>query len=166
MSTKLCKKSPFEYIRKFVRCGNLNCSLSCDSDCLTCLICSKSFHFNCVKISKKQYTAALTFGKEFVCSKKCYNLALPFSNIDNIDFLCTLFGENSFPCKKCKRDCIGNGLMDCIQCDICLKWQHSTCANLPYSFETYTHSSYGYVCSKRCEMSLFPFNRILNNEQN
>ena len=143
----------------------MSCKKSCDANCLTCIVCLYPFHSSCVKIPKRQYKAILTKDKNFVCSKKCYNATFPFSEVDEIDLLCTLFGDNMYPCKKCKRDCIGNGLMNCIQCEICLKWQHSSCANLEFPFDYYVDKNLDFFCSKKCELSVLPFNHVINNDR-
>ena len=66
------------------------------------------------------------------------------------------------PCKKCKRECVGHRLMDCIQCDVCSKWQHASCATLDFPFELYVERDLPYYCSLKCELTLLPFN-YLNN---
>ena len=109
LSNKLCKKSSLEYVRTFVRCGNLGCAYTCNSNCPICIICLNPFHSRCVKMTKREYAEA-SKRKKFVCSNKCYNSTLPFFNVDKIDLLSTIFGKNLHPCKKCKQDCVGHRL--------------------------------------------------------
>ena len=87
----------------------------------------------------------------FTCGPKCFGTIFPFSSSDHIDFLDTLDNGNCpYPCKKCKKACIGNELMDCIQCDVCDKWLHKDCADLEFDFDYYINSSQDFICSPRC----------------
>ena len=161
------KRSAIKSFRNFIHCGDPSCKTSCDQNSLKCSICLKYFHHKCLKMSKKQYLKVLKNNNALiVCSRKCYNLTLPFSNVNQIELLSTLFSGNDvqYPCKKCKLNCLGGGLMDCIQCDVCQKWQHAECANLEYQFECYINNSYSFICSKKCEMSVFPFSNIVNSK--
>ena len=69
------------------------------------------------------------------------------------DFLTTFMGDGLFSCKKCKKDCLGHELMDCIQCDVCDKWLHADCASLKYTFDCYINNSLDFVCGDKCERS-------------
>ena len=52
--------------------------------------------------------------------------------------------------------------MDCIQCDVCSKWQHASCATLDFPFKLYVERDLPYFCSIKCELTLLPFNQVNN----
>ena len=64
------------------------------------------------------------------------------------------------PCTKCSGECHN---FDIIQCDVCLGWTHLVCTSLNRdTFLKLGDCSDKYICSKRCEMKVFPFNNITN----
>ena len=89
---------------------------------------------------------------DYICSSKCIFSELPFFSSDNIDFFSALFGENEFPCAKCKRDCLD--MSPCIQCSICDDWHHFECTNL--TINQFNTNPY-FFCSRKCELRVFPF---------
>ena len=120
----------FNYkFRSYHPCGK--CGKHCDSNeslIITCGVCEKNFHRSCVNLSKKKYLDLVENNHTFICDRKCWNNALPFSRSDNIDFFSALYGENEFPCSKCRRDCLKHTA--CIQCSICDIWDHFECSGL------------------------------------
>ena len=112
---------------------------------LECGVCNKSFHRTCIKISKKKYSNLIQNGNIFICSNKCHSTILPLSQCNDIDFFSALFGENEFPCGKCKRDCLKQTA--CIQCSICGTWDHFECSGL--TTREFLHDVY-YFCSSKC----------------
>ena len=164
MSHNLVKKSAIASFRTFIHCGNLSCNVSCEQNSLHCVVCLKWFHFKCIKVLERDYIDIKSRNLSFVCSDDCYRAILPFYSLDQIDFLNTLVDDGScpYPCKKCKKACIGNQLMNCIQCDICDNWQHVKCADLIYDFDYYIYSGFDYICSRRCHMSILPFYSVFS----
>ena len=63
------------------------------------------------------------------------------------------------------KECLGNELMDCIECSVCLKWLHKECSDLSdIMFHRYTSNNLPYICSDRkCQVSVFPFKGIDND---
>ena len=146
MSFNLRKKSPIEAYRNFVTCGVPACKKSCISNRVFCVVCLKWYHYKCLKLKESFYSEILDKHLSFVCSIECSNSLFPFSNLNQIDFLTTLVEDpkESFPCKKCKKECLDNQLMNCIQCEMCCNWLHAECANLNDIFENYIDSSYSF----------------------
>ena len=166
MRYNLHKKSCIPAYQNYVPCGNRSCKANCTKDNLQCEICSKWFHYKCVGLSKKLYLDFLETRKTFICSDACVRTLFPFSGLDQIEFLTTQVDSDLHPCKKCKKECLGNHLMDCIQCDNCEHWFHSECANLSiHTFNNIIDSNSLYFCSKKCEMSIFPFSCTSNATQ-
>ena len=126
------------------------CTKYCTKDQLTCSVCKKLFHRECINVSKKNYQSYES--KNFICSKRCFNSEMPFFSVDNIDFMSYMFGDGKYPCAKCKRDCVDQ--IACISCSVCQKWFHHSCTNLTNK-EFY---NYYFFCSSACEMCLYPFN--------
>ena len=128
----------------------------------------KWFHHKCKNISDKRYNEIVEKKLYFICDdhkNSCYSTILPFNNIEQIELITTFMGDGLYRCKKCKKDCIGHGLMNCIQCDVCDKWLHAKCAALKYTFDSYVNnSSLEFICGDKCERSylssLLPFHSI------
>ena len=122
MSNNLRGKSVIASYRTFLHCGVLSCKVSCEKNSLHCEVCSKWFHYKCIKILERDYIDIKSKNLTFVCGIECYNAILPFFSLEQIDFLNTLvdYGSCPYPCKTCKKACIGNQLI-CIQCYICDK---------------------------------------------
>ena len=128
MSHNLRKKSPIEAYRNFVPCGLPACKKSCVNNRVFCVVCLKWFHYKCLKLKNSFYSEVVNSHLSFVCSDTCSLALHPFNNLDQIDFLSTVVDpKESFPCKKCKKECLDNELMDCIQCEICFYWFHTKC---------------------------------------
>ena len=71
---------------------------------------------------------------------------------------CKLF-LNFTPCGYCGKDCSENS--HSIFCDICCKWFHRKCQKL--TIKQYNELSVDpnlYVCSEKCELSIFPFTHL------
>ena len=167
MSDNRRGKSVIASYRTFLHCGVLSCKVSCENNSLHCEVCSKWFHYKCIRVLERDYIDIKARNLTFVCSDDCFRAILPFYSLDQIDFLNTLVDDGScpYPCKSCKKACIGNQLMNCIQCDICDKWQHVNCGNLTYTFDYYIDSSFDYICSTRCYLSILPFYSVFNSNK-
>ena len=170
--TRQTKKSSIPSFRNFIHCGILSCKKSCDQNSLYCMICMKWFHYKCKNISEKKYNEIVAKKLYFICDDhkhSCYSSIQPFSNVAQIDFLTTLMGDGIYRCKKCKKDCLGHGLMDCIQCDVCDKWLHADCASLKYTFDCYINNSLDFICGDKCERlylsSPLPFYSTFNPDK-
>ena len=164
MSSSTRKKGIIASYRNFIHCGVLSCKVNCDRNNLFCEVCQKWFHYKCKKVTKRDYLDIKSRNLTFVCDEKCYNAILPFFLLDQVDFL-NVDGSCPYPCKKCKKGCVGNQLMDCIQCDVCDKWLHAQCANLTYDFDYYINSNLEFICSPRCEWSRLPFSSVFNSNK-
>ena len=165
MSYNLRGNSVIASYRTFIHCGILSCKVSCEKNSLQCEVCLKHFHYKCIKITEREYDDIKSRNLTFVCGVECYNAIFPFFSLKQIDFLNTLVDDGTcpYPCKKCKKPCIGNQLMDCIQCDVCDKWLHRDCANLEYDFDDYINSSIDFICSPRCQLSVLPFSSVFKS---
>ena len=131
------------------------CADFCINDYLTCIICKKSYHRKCLKLSKRDFDNFQQGTCNYICDDKlnnCYKAVLPFNTADDIDFMDFLFGDGEYPCGKCKRECVSN--IACIQCSVCDVWYHHVCTNL--SDEEFI-SNYYFFCSRDCEVAIFPF---------
>ena len=123
------------------------CRESCEFDYLCCNICGKSYHRKCLKFSKKKFEH-LRKTESFICNNSCFMVALPFHDLDDIDFMHDFKGTGEYPCLKCKRDCFEN--TDCVRCCNCNGWVHFVCSKLSRSeFENIENNFY--FCSKKCE---------------
>ena len=161
------KRTPIPEYQNHISYGNLKCKASCTHDTsLRCILCEKWFHYKCANLSKKAFTELSLSRRSFVCSNRCYNSVFPFGDLDTIDFLTTLIDPIiSHPCRKCKKNCLGNQLMDCIQCDYCHSWYHFECTNIHDElFQSYVHNDLEFICSKSCEMGVFPFFNVKNSK--
>ena len=118
--------SKYKY-RDYFPCGK--CGKHCDKNesfIISCGICEKYYHRSCIKLSKREYKRTIENNFTFICDRKCYASVLPFSASDHIDFFSALYGENEFPCCKCKRDCL-DGIYY-LQCDVFDDyWFHVDC---------------------------------------
>ena len=163
----MAKKLTKSYFKDFTHCGDLSCPVNCDenSERVFCEICQKWFHYKCKNLSKKAYLELLASKKSFVCKGTCCQILFPFFNLNQIEFLDLLSVENDTPCKKCKMACLGNGLMNCIQCDVCEHWFHENCANLDYSLECYLYYDLNFICSDKCWLNLLPFHSVAKNSE-
>ena len=78
----------------------------CRNDCLDdmqtlhCLVCGNLHHINCVYVNTNDRAQAIMFRRQFVCSKKCHQHLIPFSNVKNSDLL-----KANIICPM-KRECI------------------------------------------------------------
>ena len=93
----------------------------------------------------------------YICSEKCEMARLPFSESDDIDFKCALYGEGLYPCKYCRRDCLWG--MKCLQCDVCDEWYHIECTLFEDAdaYDVIVDNDYEFICSDKCYMHLLPF---------
>ena len=159
------QKTASSYFKDFTHCGNLSSPVNCDenSERVYCETCEKWYHYQCKNLTKKAYKELIKSNKSFFCPDRCNQSLFPFYNLNLLEFLDQCSPENSTPCKKCKLACLGNGLMNCIQCDICDHWFHEECANLEYSIESYFDFDLGFICSDKCQLSLLPFNSVTKN---
>ena len=164
MPYNLRKKSPILEYQNYISCGNYNCKDSClPSNSLTCKVCSTWFHYKCVGMSKKAYIKIMNCKSAYICSNKCYNVLLPFYELDHIDLLTSMW-DSIQNCHKCKKGCLKNKcLMDSIPCDFCPRRHHFQCTNLSYDqFKRIVNNGLEYPCSDKCEMMLFPFSHLDN----
>ena len=91
----------------------------------------------------------------YICSEKCEMARLPFSECDDIDLKCALYGEGDYPCKYCRRDCLWG--MKCLQCDVCDEWYHIECTLFKDAYDVIVDNDYEFICSDKCYMHLLPF---------
>ena len=118
----------------------------------------------CKGLSRKKYLETVSKKLAYVCDEACYAQLLPFYGIGHNDLILNFNDINLYPCYKCKKECLGESKMDCIQCDACLKWYHADCApNMEYSFETYVEKKFLYFCNIKCELTFLPFNSVKNS---
>ena len=161
MSNSFRNKNPRNYFRNFIRCGNLSCKKSCDKSDLECDICLRRYHYKCKKVTQREYLSIINHNSNYFCSEKCYYQIFPYYALNDNELLTTFISDNEFPCKKCKLECLGGGLMNCIQCDVCDLWLHADCANLEFDFQSYVNGEHDFICSKNCRnryfTSVFPF---------
>ena len=129
-------------------------------DCIQCDICDHWFHESCAPL---EYLLDYydSIHNLFICSNKCYLTLQPFYQIrDN----CLAEILNSDPCKICREECLGYGLENSIECDVCHYWIHADCLNLTdyqfYKLSRKKEKSKPFICSDRCKMCLFPFHSI------
>jgi len=141
------------------------CKMACLGNglmnCIQCDICDHWFHEKCANLDYSlecyQY-----YDLDFICSEKCLLSILPFHSVTqdaNVpDFYTNI---DSYPCKLCRNECLGFGLMNCVQRSICDCWLHADCLNLSQlEFDNLANSSDEFICSKRCEMLLLPFHSV------
>ena len=165
MSYSSRNRDPRNYFRNFIRCGNLSCKKSCDENYLECDICMKRYHYKCKKVTLTAYLSIINSNSTYVCSDNCFRSIFPFHDLKDNEFLTTFINDkNEFPCKKCKLECLGGELMNCIQCDICDAWLHADCAKLEFDFQSYVEGKHDFICGKNCKdrsfTSVFPFYKI------
>ena len=148
------------------KCKNA-CLGSSLMNCIQCDICQKWFHAECADL-EFTFETYVYHNIDFICSKKCSMNILPFSNVSkNVDVDEFNPNRNSFPCKKCRNQCLGFGLENCIQCDVCSEWLHYECCDMSFeSLDLLAENNLTFVCSKRCEMSIFPYNTLDLNTLN
>ena len=154
---KYKRSSPIESFRNHIPCGKLSCKTSCDHNSLQCIVCQNFFHYKCKGLSQTSYQNIISNDLGYICSKDCFSATLPFFVVNDIEFLDTItHHDNLYPCTKCKFECLDKKLMDSIQCDICNRWCHESCADLKYDFEFYVDESYDlfWTCSNACNRKL------------
>ena len=83
----------------------------------------------------------------YICSNKCYATFQPFYSVVHNDKVEDFNPHrNNYPCKVCRDQCLGYGLMDCIECGVCLEWLHYDCANESYEeLDLYSEYNWTYV---------------------
>ena len=129
-----------------------------DSDHVSCNICRKGCHLECLKLSKKRFNELGKHeGNMFVCSNKCRCSFLPFQSLTNTVYINTILGKQKSPCKVCFREC--KKMNKFLKCTVCKRTQHTYC--IPKLANPHTDS---YVCSNTCEIRLMPFNKISNSD--
>ena len=164
MSYSFKNKNPCNYFRNFIHCGNLSCKENCDVNYLECDICLKRYHYKCEKVTLGDYLSIINNNSAYVCSDICFCSIFPYYDLNDNEFLTTFDDSNEFPCKKCKLECLGEGLMNCIQCDICDAWFHKDCAKLELDFQSYVDGKHDFICGKNCRnryyTSALPFYKI------
>ena len=165
-SSFLRKKSALSFVRNFVHCGKLSCPENCNehTDRVFCQICEKWFHFRCQKLSKKSFQNIRNKKEIFVCDGVCTSALLPLSQIDHLEFLSFIFGDGKRPCKKCKLDCLGKNLMNCVMCKVCKNWFHETCTTLEYDYAEYLTRQIDHYCSNKCLLTVQPFKTITSDD--
>ena len=122
------------------------------------------FHYQCKNLTKKAYQELKLRNEFFTCPDKCNQLLFPFFNLTQLEFLDIISINNDTPCKKCKLACVGNDLMNCIQCDVCNYWFHENCAELNYPLDCYYDFDLDFICSVKCLLSILPFHSVVKNE--
>ena len=140
------------------------CHGQCDhiQDFLTCDGCSRLYHHKCLLKSKKYTGRQLKDISNFFCSKKCELTVFPFNMVREKEFSKINAGKIREPCTKCGGEC---HRFDIIQCDECDKWTHRVCTELSKErFEELGKSSEPFICSKKCEMKVFPFSNLGKNK--
>jgi len=150
------------FFKDFTHCGDLSCPVNCNENSarIFCEICEKWYHYQCRNLTRKAYRELILNNKSFICPDGCNNLLFPFYNLNQLEFLDLLSDNNDTPCKKCKMACLGNGLMNCIQCDVCDHWFHETCVQLDFPFDCYLQYDLDFICSERCQLSILPFHSV------
>ena len=97
----------------------------------------------------------------FICSDRCRFSCLPFRNLTNKVFLDTNVGKQKFPCKKCSRTC--SKLTKSIKCNICRRWQHTSCfLSLDSKSIVPNLDSDSFFCSDACVTKSLPFSKLDN----
>ena len=161
---KYRRNSPIESFRNHIPCGKLSCKNSCDHNSLQCIVCLKFFHYKCKGLSQTAYRDIISNGVGYICSEDCFCATLPFFVVGEIEFLDTItHHENLYPCKKCKFECLDKNMMNSIECEVCNRWCHESCADLKYDFEHYSNESCDLfwtcsnVCNRKLLASVLPF---------
>ena len=131
-------------------CAYSTCKKSCDENYLECGICSKRYHYECKKVTKTAYLIIINNNLTYICSEECFRAIFPFNDLDDDDFLTTFDETYEFPCKKCKLECLGDELMNCIECDMCNAWFHKKCAKLEFEYQSYVDGKHDFLCGKNC----------------
>ena len=144
-----------------------DCGYKCETPqrYLDCGVCEKSFHIKCKKITIKEYNSILKNKRMFICSDKCQIEILPFTLVDNIDFLSATKGEGLFSCTICKRDCLTECMKKdcldgthCLECVVCDGYFHVVCRYLDKdAYNVIVDNKYQAICSEKCYMHLMPF---------
>ena len=130
---------------------------------LTCDVCTKSFHHKCLKMTKKSINFITMNKNKWFCSERCEMSIFPFFSVRRKrDFIkLNTLHKVKVPCAKCNGECHN---FDTIQCDMCLRWTHLVCTSLSREqFLFLGASSDEYICSKKCEMKVFPFSNVSNS---
>ena len=149
-----------KYLDRILQFKNFVCCQSCRKDCkddpLICNVCCKWFHRKCegnkARMNKKLYQE-YQVKKNFICSNKCYNSILPFSDTDYNGLICTFQGDGSLFCKKCRWDCVKK-ILPCNQCVHCLNWFHKEC----------TDDDRFLICSPKCMAQMMVFSNIVDSD--
>ena len=147
----------------FTPCGH--CGRDCDdqSQSIFCEMCCKWFHCKCKKITMKEYNELSVDPNMYICSDKCKVSTFPFTKIDAIDLMSTIFGDGCNPCIICGQDCLDG--MECLQCDICDHWFHTDCRyskcvgdnDIFSAHDVIIDNHYEAICSEKCYVQLLPF---------
>ena len=147
-----------------------DCGYKCEDSqkYLDCGICEKRFHIKCKKITIREYNSIKKNKHMYLCSDKCGIAPLPFTLVDNIDYLSALRGEGLFPCTICKRDCLiecmKKDCLDgthCLECVVCDGYFHVACRYLDKdAYAVIVDNNYQAICSDKCYMSLMPFSNF------
>ena len=98
-------------------------------------------------------------GSLIYCRKKCINEIMPFAFINDKEFHRLNTPLPKYPCGKCTYECYKN--TNCIKCHVCMQWNHLECTSLTKKEFEKTDS---YLCSKKCETKVLPFNTIDNKD--
>ena len=124
-------------------------------DFSSCDGCTRLFHHNCLRKSKKYQNINLAYQNTFFCSAKCELSIYPFVYLQDKEFVKINANEIKVPCTKCGGEC---HRYDRIQCDECDKWTHQVCSSLTKEeFIKIGKSTDPFICSRKCEMKKFPF---------
>ena len=149
------------------RCAKRYCA-RCHAQCtdiieyVTCDGCTRFFHQKCLFKSKKYVGKKFNESNIFFCSMKCEATVFPFNLVRDKEFVKMNAQEIKEPCTKCGGEC---HRFDIIQCDECDKWTHRVCTSLSKEeFNDLGNSSKPFICSKKCEMKVFPFFNLGKNK--
>ena len=125
---------------------------------VTCEGCTRCFHNKCLYKSQKHKGKHFNNEITFFCSKKCELSVFPFNLMRDKEFSKINAIEIKEPCTQCGGDCYK---FDRIQCDGCDKWTHQVCSSLTkQEFEEIGKTSKEFICSKKCELRIFPFSNL------
>ena len=117
-------------------------------------------------MTKKRINEVKKHKHSFVCGEKCFNLILPFSSVNDKEFLRINATKIKNPCGKCTSACFPKRSA-CVCCKSCLKWYHLKCTDLAHvkcNNSSGNVSVKEFYCSRKCELHMMPFNTIKNDD--
>ena len=123
-----------------------------------CTLCNNRYHDKCAPISKSKGDKTKKENRIFICSHKCYNKLLPFSEMNNKDFFKLNVGKIKNPCRSCGGACFKKAKLDAC-CKMCNTWYHLKCKHKSKKeLKIAKRNRLTYYCSKKCELKIMPFN--------